>query len=122
MIRLLKHGNYSLIQTFDHTKMLILDDIGRYAWISAPEIGDILVTSKKKFNAESVVATGNYRLYYVKDEPNLVDLEHLELFVGKGKWQGYLLPSGLPGDSKTRSRIVPTREVISFTGAPLQAL
>jgi hypothetical protein len=35
--------------------------------------------------------------------------------VGKGTWQGYLLPTGLPDDKKKRNRIIPTDEVITKT-------
>ena len=41
----------------------------------------------------------------VKDERELTDLEHLELLVGEGIWQGYLLTTGLPTDEKKRNRI-----------------
>ena len=52
-------------------------------------------------------------LYKVKDEPNFVDLFHLELLVGEGVWQGYLLPTGLPTAEKKRNRIIPAKEVIT---------
>ena len=119
MIRLLKQGKYSLIETFDHTKILVLDDKTKLAWINAAGIGDILVAIRKEFKPSSIVSSGSYRMYDVKDEPDLTDLKHLELFVGDGNWQGYLLPKGLPNGVK-RHRIVATREVI--TRAPLQAL
>lgn len=114
MIRLLKQGEYSLIETFDRTKILNLDDKIRYAWINAVRIGDILVSTRKKFNPSNIISTGAFRLYDVKDEPDLTDLEHLELFVGKGDWQGYLLPKGLPNGIR-RHRIIPTKEVITKT-------
>ena len=61
----------------------------------------------------AVIASGKYRLYKVKDEPNFVDLFHLELLVGEGVWQGYLLPTGLPTAEKKRNRIIPAKEVIT---------
>jgi hypothetical protein len=39
---------------------------------------------------------------------------HLELSIGKGQWQGYLLLTGLPTNKKRRNRIIPTKEVISI--------
>jgi hypothetical protein len=51
-------------------------------------------------------------MYLVKDEPNLSDLTHLELLVGEGVWQGYLLPIGLPNGVKRR-KIIPTKEIIT---------
>ena len=111
MIRLIDQGKYLLTETYDRTKILNLDD-QHFAWINAGEIGDILVATKREFNPSSVMAIGSFRLYDVKDEPKLTDLEHLELFIGDGRWQGYLLPKGLPNGVK-RHRIVPTREIIT---------
>jgi len=113
MIKLLKTGKYSVIETFDHTKILTLDDKARYAWIKADSIGDILVSTRRKFNTSNIVSMGNYRLYEVKGEPEFTDLVHLELFVGDGQWQGYLLPTGLPRSLKKRNRIVSTNEAIT---------
>ena len=42
-------GKYSLVETFDHTKILMLDDKASFAWVSAGTIGDILVKTNKKF-------------------------------------------------------------------------
>lgn len=113
MIRLIDKGNYLLTETFDHTKILSLGK-NRFAWINAGGIGDILVATQKKFSASTILSEGSYRLYEVKDEPDLTDLLHLELFIGNGEWQGYLLPKGLPNGVK-RHRIVPTREAITKT-------
>ncbi len=113
MIQLLSSGNYTLSETTGQTKILILDDKKIFAWVNAVEIGEILVTSHKKHPVDTLLAVGPYRLYKVKDEPKLTDLTHLELFVGDGIWQGYLLPTGLPDDEKKRNRIIPTREIIT---------
>jgi len=113
MITVGKRGLYRLIETKAQTKILILDGRDTYAWINAGEIGEILVASHKTHKADCVLATGNYRLYKVKDEPKLSDQLHLELHVGYGIWQGYLLPTGLPTNEKKRNRIIPTTEVIT---------
>jgi hypothetical protein len=120
MIIMLEHGKYSLFETHDNTKILMLDDKEKFAWIKAQGIGDILVLTKKVFIPGLIVSQGSYRLYKVKAEPDLTDLEHLELLVGNEKWQGYLLPTGLPTDKKKRNRIIPTKEIItkSFTSKP----
>lgn len=112
MIKLLVHGNYRLTETRHITKILELSDLGTFAWINAGEIGEILVLSEK-YPRLYTLASGNYRLYQVKDEPGLTDTTHLELFTGKGTWQGYLLPTGLPVSSHKRSRIIPTSEIIT---------
>ena len=113
MIQLLKHGIYTVIETRGHVKILILDSRKVFAWIHAGEIGEILVASHKTHKADHILSTGRYRMYDVKDEPKFIDIIHLELLVGDGVWQGYLLPTGLPRGRKTRNRIIPTREIIT---------
>jgi hypothetical protein len=113
MIKLLQEGQYKLIETKGQTKILILDEKRTFAWVNAAEIGEILVTSHKSHVTDNILAIGRYRMYSVKNEPDLTDLDHLELHVGGGIWQGYLLPTGLPNEKKKRNRIIPTDEVIT---------
>lgn len=113
MIRLIQSGNYTLIETKAQTKILTVNGKSTFAWVTAAEIGEILVTSHKSHKVDHVLSVGKYRLYEVRDEPKLTDLIHLELFVGDGIWQGYLLPTGLPDEEKTRNRIIPTNEIIT---------
>ena len=119
MISLDRSGLYKLIETKHHTKVLYLDD-DIYAWVDALNIGEILVTSHKMHKTDCVLSLGHYRLYHVDNEPYLHDQIHLELEVGRGRWQGYLLLSGLPDEQKLRGRIIPTEEVVS--GNPKFAL
>lgn len=114
MITVLERGTYRLIETRGQIKVFIFNNIKTYAWINAGEIGEILVTTHKHYNADCTLATGNYRLYQVKSESDLTDQLHLELHVGEGEWQGYLLPAGLPTDIKKRNRIIPTKELITI--------
>lgn len=115
MIKLIEQGSYHLLETKGHTKILTLDKKQVYAWINAEDIGEILVTSHKSHIVDHMLAAGKYRLYDVKDEPGFTDLIHLELFVGEGLWQGYLLPTGLPNNIKKRNRIIPTNELITVS-------
>ena len=112
MVKLLKDGEYRLVETKDHIKILMLDD-AQFAWVAVNGIGEILVTSHKPHKVDHLLATGKYRLYGVKDEPKLVDQQHLELHAGRKRWQGYLLPTGLPAGGKKRARIIATKEIIS---------
>lgn len=112
MIKLIDQGQYSLIETKRQTKIISLGDKNVFAWVTAGRLGEILVASYNPHKADHVLALGRYRIYEVKDEPNITDLVHLELLVGDGKWQGYLLPTGLP-NGKRRRRIVPTNEIIT---------
>lgn len=113
MIKLIQKGEYVLLETKTQTKVLILDGKDKYAWINAGEIGEILVASHRTHRTDSILAVGKYRIYEVKDEPKITDLLHLELMVGEGKWQGYLLLSGLPKGAKKRNRVIPTDEIIT---------
>lgn len=113
MISLIQKGTYQLIETKKQTKILILDVKNTYAWINVQGIGEILVTSHNPHITDNVLALGRYRIYKVKNEPELTDLIHLELHAGNGTWQGYLLPTGLPTDTKKRNRVIPTNEIIT---------
>ncbi len=113
MIKLIKKGHYTLIETKGQTKILTLDDVQKYAWIYAADIGEILIASHSTHKTDHILASGAYRLYDVKDEPGLTDLQHLELFVGNSTWQGYLLTTGLPTKENKRNRIIPCKEIIT---------
>ncbi len=113
MIKLINEGNYQLIETKGQTKILTLNNKKTFAWVNLDEIGEILVSSHKKHITDNLLAIGKFRHYDVKDEPGLTDLEHLELFVGSGKWQGYLLTTGIPTEKNKRKRIIPTDEIIT---------
>jgi hypothetical protein len=112
MITLAQHGIYTIVGTADHKTMLTLDGV-RYLQSYAPKIGNLLTYAKREHTTDYLIARGNYRIYKVKDELHLVDLEHLELSIGRGVWQGYLLLTGLPTARKIRSRIIATDEVIT---------
>lgn len=115
MIKILARGEYKLIETKVNTKVLILDGKETFAWINAEKIGEILVTSHKSHKEDNLLAVGKYRLYDVKDELKYIDEQHLELQVGCGYWQGYLLPTGLPSDKKKRNRVITTDELLTST-------
>jgi len=115
MITAIKSGVYKLIETKSNVKILYLDE-DTYAWVAPRNIGQVLVISHVPHRTDKSLATGNYCLYIVDDEPYLTDLQHLELEYGMNAWQGYLLPTGLPDIHKKRSRIIPTTQLI--TGNP----
>ena len=112
MIRIIEQGEYKLIETKGHTKILILDG-KTFAWVNAENIGEILVTSHRSHLVDHFLAVGKYRIYEVKGEPGLTDQLHLELHTGDGIWQGYLLPTGLPDEKDKRNRIIPSSEAIT---------
>lgn len=112
MIQLIESGKYKLIETKGQSKILTLE-ARSYVWMHAAGIGELLISTHKTHRMDYILAMGNYRIYEVRSEPNLTDLIHLELFVGDGLWQGYLLLTGLPDRTKVRSRIVPTDELVT---------
>jgi len=112
MITVMKIGLYKLVETKENTKLLYLDNQA-YAWIMPKTTGEILVVMRKEHKFDTVLSTGHYCLYDVKDEPKLTDLEHLELQVGDHEWQGYLLPTGMPVETKPRSMIISTNQTIT---------
>lgn len=114
MIKLLQEGQYELAETKRSVKLLRLDSRHQFAWVSAIDIGEMLVASPRTHKKGCVLSKGAYRVYYVKDESNLADLQHLELYVGLSEWQGYLLPTGVPKKGKICSRIIPTDQLISM--------
>ncbi len=115
MLQVVQRGDYKLIETKGQAKILTLDDKSTFSWVNAKDIGELLVTSHKIHDADSTLSMGKYRLYDVEKEPNFTDQPHLELSVGYGNWQGYILPNGLPDDEKKRNRIISTKEVITKT-------
>ncbi len=115
MITQLKTGFYKLVETKRQTKILYLDN-EVFAWVEPPNIGEILVASHKIHKTDCVLSLGHYKLYNVDNEPYLSDQMHLELEVGRGHWQGYLLLSGLPDNHKKKGRIIPSNEVITGNG------
>ena len=112
MIKILQEGKYSLIETKGQVKILTLDNKDTFAWVMVEDIGEILVGSHNEHETDHILAVGDYKIYDVKGEEGIADLPHLELSVGEGKWQGYLLLTGLPTDKDKRKRIIPTKEVI----------
>lgn len=113
MIRAIESGKYKLIETWGHTKILKFDEKRSFAWVNAEGIGEILVSTFKKHVADYILCIGNFRIYEVREEPEIIDGYHLELFVGDDTWQGYLLPTGLPTKKKVRNRIIPTKELLT---------
>ena len=112
MITYLRKGTYTLVETHGQTKVLKLDEQETFAWIWAENIGELLVYSHNPHQTDHILCKGEYTLISVEDEPEFTDLIHLQLEVGSGSFQGYLLPTGLPSEEDKRKRIIPTTEVI----------
>lgn len=113
MIKVEDKGSYKLIETRQQIKILYLDGAA-YVWFFVPGIGSVLEATSRTHQTEHVLARGNYRIYNVKDEVDFSNRQHLELYVGEGRWQGYLLLSGLPSASRKRTKLIATGQAISL--------
>jgi hypothetical protein len=113
MIKLLQSGDYQLIETLEKDKILIFDKKQTFVWLSADEAGGMLVAAHTTQSNDHFLSLGTYRIYQVEHEPHLTDALHMELLVGEGVWQGYLLSIGLPDTQRSTSRFIPTKELIS---------
>lgn len=111
MKQLKEQGQYALFQTKRNTKVLKLND-NYYVWLFIKNIGNILIKTKSTLQSTNILSTGRFYLFDVKDEPDYIDLLHLELGIGENLYQGYLLPRGLPKKSNEKHKIIPTKEVI----------
>jgi len=114
MIKILDQGCYQLYKATNESKLLTIDKKKNYIWNKQADKEDITLCAYKNSKKDELLTVGKYRLYAVKNENDLSDGEHLELFVGDGKWQGYLLPTSLPSDKKLTSPIYPTEEIITI--------
>lgn len=114
MIRIVQEGKYKLIETNEKKKILTLRE-RTFSWAKNGEKDELIPTSYIPAEKDYILAIGKYRLYDVKDEFDLADVPHLELLVGEGKWQGYIVPSGIPSGKRKQSVIMPTGEIITKT-------
>lgn len=113
MIQVVQRGSYRLIETKEQTKILLFDNQHAFIWVNTAIIGEILPAAYAAAFNGCILAEGHYRLYLVKNERHLTGQLHLELYVGNGRWQGYLLTTGLPSDPKKGSKMIPTKEIIT---------
>lgn len=112
MVKVIRSGTYKLIETKNYIKILYLDE-DMYAWPETLNYGEMLVVSRRAHKTDAVLSVGHYIIYEVVDDDRFSNHIHLELEVGNQQWQGYLLLTGLPNDTKKRSRIIPTHETIT---------
>ena len=113
MIKLVESNTYKLVGTKDNLKALILDDKDVFLWKSD---GRNCSLEYIKFNLGQtccLLSINNYRLYDVKDEPDLTTCLHLELYIGKRRWESYLLKEGLPTVRNKKKPMSSTRETIT---------
>lgn len=71
--------------------------------------------TRSEFNFTKNVITGRYRIYEVKNEQSFKDGVYLELCIRVGKWNCYILPTGLPDQNILEKNILATKECITKT-------
>lgn len=114
MITVLKRGNYWQLTSRPPTLLFLLEweEEGKL-YVLADLEGN---TGTLRFVSElqkSILFSGKYRLYETRDEKMLTDGLHLELLFKNGKWQGYLLPEGIPDSQQPKKAVVKTSELIT---------
>jgi len=114
MIKNVKRGDYKLLRIKGDQRILILDG-KKYLWTYDKTYGDRLELAPKEYEEACVLSVGHYRIYSVKDDSTFTDQFHLELLIGRGKWQGYLLPDGLPSSRLEKDSLQATKETITNT-------
>lgn len=112
MIRLIQWGNYRLAIIAEGNAIVSLDDdvYSLYPEYKTMELSDIDI------DTALVLHRGDYKLYDVYDEPQLAETIHLELEDEDGYIVNYLLPQGLPVNSKRRTRQLTTTQQITYSG------
>jgi hypothetical protein len=112
MITVLSTGTYQLYKK-DPLRILTLNGKKKFLWEKSRDATGQLRFWTPQDNIEELSASGAFRLYDVKKETDLTDGMHLELFVGEGDWEGYLLKDKLPNAKRKECDIVKTDECIT---------
>jgi len=113
MIKIVKRGDYQLMDILGGTKVFVLDSAKAFIWEDTSV--EFFEYNPKNQTEKITLSKGKYFLYDVHDERKFTDSQHLELFLGKHTWQGYLLPEGIPTRKQKRKQIIPVEEIITKT-------
>lgn len=113
MIAIVSRGIYAFIETREKTQILTLDAKKKIIWNITAKNGSISFITAQPQVTDRILRTGKYRLYQVKDELTLTSGTHLELLTGRGVWQGYVLPQGLPKNNKSLYPLFTVAEIIT---------
>lgn len=113
MIKIIKRGDYQLVEIKKNTKVFILDNTKAFTWVDTS--AEFIEYNPRVEQQATTLSRGKYFLYEVHDEKPFSDTLHWELYLGKRTWQGYLLPDGLPSKKEKTKKIFPTEELITKT-------
>lgn len=116
MITITARGNYW--KTSDAVFLMLkdeqeLENVYRFFVSNGQE--KICFTSRNESNITKDDSTGRYRLYEVRNEKTFEDGVYLELCIRAGKWDCYILPTGLPDESVVEKSLFATNKCITKT-------
>lgn len=114
MIRLIQWGRYRLAIIAEGNTIMSID--GRtYSLFSNSNTLELFDELAASIRAEAAITLhhGDYRMYDVYDELDLAETIHLELEDEDGYVKSYLLPHGLPEESRRQVRQLPTTQQIT---------
>lgn len=109
MIKVVSKGDYTLYEDQQKRKILVLDGAKLLLW-TGNELQLVVDTSSVR---KETLSLGKYRLYKVENESDLTNNYYLELYVGKKRWKGYLLPSNILKMRKPTIPITASDKLIS---------
>jgi len=113
MIKIVKRGDYQLVEMKNSTKIFVLDSTKALLWnTDTVSLLDVFLPLQSQL---ALLARGKYMLYDVKNEEQYTQTLHWELSLGKRTWQGYLLTNGLPTKKEPSKPITPTTEILTKT-------
>ena len=115
MIIVLQLGKYTLEETGNDQKVLTLDNKNAFLWTNTKQGVNLEFIKLKSIDTCCLHAFGTYRLYSVKDEPDLTSGLHISFHAGRGIWRGFLLPKGFPNKNDKKKKIQITNETITVT-------
>lgn len=106
-----RHGRYTLFETPQQNRILVLGDDLWFAWVGG-EQGEILVQSDADHERDRIVQDGDYYLVDFEQDGSFTDVPHLFLEASSG-FQEIILPNGLPTSDDTQKRVVTTAKTIT---------
>lgn len=116
MITVTGRGMYWLM---NKPMLLMLDDgdgeKALYRFTLSQGHGLINFIAGNKFDFTKDAVSGRFRMYEIKNERSFKDGIYLELSGGVGKWNCYILPTGLPDQNILEKDILVAQECITKT-------
>lgn len=75
--------------------------------------GEMSFVSTSSIGIDGKILSGRFRMYETTDEAQFADGTHLELCEGEGKWNCYVLPTGLPNEKELQKEYFSTNKCVT---------